>query len=136
MIAKQLFKKVLFILILFLVSIAARHILLGGVYLSKLNTAPPLAASIAPSIVTHGSTSLPQAGKDFKILSSQYFDNKQWAIVSVSSGPDTDTAFLVMERLGGVYTVVLGPGTFFSSDVTQSMPPDVAAYLTGQGLIH
>lgn len=128
--------KILFVLILFLVSVTARHIILGGTYLSKLNTAPPLAASIAPTIVTHGSTNLPESGIDFKILSSQYFDNKQWVVVSIASGPDTDTAFLVMERLSGVYTVVLGPGTFFSSDVTQSMPSDVAAYLTSKGLIH
>ena len=132
---RQLARRVILVLVLFVVSVLVKHVVLNGLYLTKLQSAPALAASIAPSIITSGSKNLPIAGKDFKVLSTNYFDNKQWAVVTVATIPDNNSATLVLENINGVYTVVLGPGTVFSTSVTQSMPSDVVAYLVYEGLI-
>jgi Flp pilus assembly protein CpaB len=131
----RLVRRVIFLLILFIVSIAVKHFVLSGMYLTKLQGAPALAASVAPSIATSDSKNIPIAGKDFKIVSANYFNNKQWAVVTVATIPDNNLATLVLENINGAYTVVLGPGTVFSTSVTQSMPPDVATYLINKGLI-
>ena len=133
---KQLFRRTLLLVALFVVSLVIRQVLLGGVGLTSLGAASPLAAAVAPSIASSGSSSLPEVGKDFKILSSQSFDSAQWAVVSVAHIPDMNRTTLVVEKLNGVDTVVLGPGTSFSSTVLRSIPVDVANYLISKGLIH
>lgn len=134
--AKQAFTRILFLLILLVASLFAKHVILGGMYLTSLKAAPPLAGSIAPSLASAGSkNTLPQAGKDFKILKVNYFDNQQWAVVLVAHIPDMNSATLLLQKLNGVYAVVLGPGTTFPASTAQSMPSDVAAYLMSKGLL-
>ena len=133
--AARIAKKVLFVIALFIVSLAIKYIILDGVGVTRLQTGPPLAGSIAPSLAPANSKSIPVVGENFKILSTRYFDDKQWAVASVASLPDMDLAILVLEKIDGVYTVVLGPGTSFPSSAAQSMPADVAVYLQSRGLI-
>jgi hypothetical protein len=133
---RQLSMRLALIVILFAVAFGTKQLILHGVDQTKLHSAPALAGLIAPSLLSNKSKNLPVNGKDFTILSSQYFENKQWVVVSVESKQNKSTAFLVIEKINDVYTVVLGPGTFFPNDVTQSMPADVASYLVNKGLVH
>lgn len=121
-----------FFVALLVMCLVIKHRLLNN-YVS-LNTAPALAAEVAPSVGSSSIKGLPIPNKDFKIVQSKYFDNNKWAVAAIKV-PKTDTATVVLEDINGVYTVVLGPGTAFSSDVVQEMPSSVAAYLISQGLI-
>ena len=133
----SLARRFLILAMLLIASYGAQYLILGGLPVTQLGKAPALAGSVAPSLATsaNGSTDIPQAGKDFKVLDSQYFDSGRWAVVSVEK-PSAGKAYLVLKKITGVYTVVLGPGTSFSTDTTRTMPPDVAEYLLKQGVIH
>lgn len=133
---KRLIKHFLILLIFFIASLLIRYFLLDGVDTTKLQSGPALAAAIAPSIISPGANNLPEVNSNYKVLNSHYFDNGQWAIVSIASLPSMNTSVLVLEKIGGVFTVVLGPGTYFSISVTRTMPADVSAYLISRDLVH
>lgn len=130
---KTLLGRFVFVAILFLISLLVRHLLLAN-YVT-LGAAPPLAAEVSSSLASSSSTNtLPTPNKDFKIVASKYFVNNEWVVVAIKS-PGTDTASEVLEKINGVYAVVLGPGTEFSSDDITEMPAEVSAYLISQGLV-
>jgi hypothetical protein len=110
----------------------AKALILGGSQTISLRAAPALSGVISQSLATNSST-LPSLNTDYKIKSVIYFDNKSWAIASVSVG--SNSSLLVLEKTNGVYVVVLGPGTAFSTDEIQDLPPDVAQYITNQGVL-
>lgn len=124
------------LLLLFVSSVGIRHLVLGNTFLTTLSKAPPLANALAPSLASPSKKkSLPLANKDFRIISTNYFDNQQWVVATVTHIPDGNGATLVLRNINGIYTVVLGPGTQFSPSVAESLPPDVATYLTSKGLL-
>lgn len=133
--AKRLIASFIFLAIVIAGSLVARHLILGSAPYARLQTASPLAAYVAPSLVT-GSGYMPQEGKDFNITGTHYYDDKRWVVVSINSTGKSNRAFLVLQKMNGTYAVVLGPGSSFPSDVTQNLPPDVAEYLSSNRLIY
>jgi hypothetical protein len=129
---KLVLKRVIILIGIFLIALLIKQILLGNYV--KLGSASSLSGQVASSLTLPGNNKLPLPGKDFTISNRQYFNNNTWAIVAVTK-PQTDKAYIVLEKINGVFTVVLGPGTNFPTDVTLSMPSDVAAYLINQGVV-
>jgi hypothetical protein len=131
-------KAFLLVALIFLLPIAAlvyRDVILGGITQTTYNPVPPLAGSISLSLINSGSSNIPQAGKDFKITNTKYFDNKKWVVVSITQLPKMNPATVLLEDINGLYIVVLGPGTLFSPSIAQSLPSDVTKYFINQGLI-
>jgi hypothetical protein len=134
--APRLTRLLLFVVFLLVVSLFAKTSILRGAHMVSLQSAPALAASVAPSLAQSDSKGVPVPEKDFEITGSAYFDNKDWVVVNIQSLPDKNPAVVVMEKINGVYTVVLGPGASFSSTTTLSMPQDLANYMKKQGLTY
>jgi hypothetical protein len=132
---RKIFRNILVLLGVFIISLIVKQIILNGVPLLSLSKAPSLASSVAPYLTTPGANNFPVYGKDFKLISSHYFDDNQWAVVTVAHLPDNNLASLVIHRINGIYMVVLGPGTSFDGSAAESMPADVGAYLSSRGLL-
>lgn len=121
------------VIVLLIVCLVIKHSVLADY--KKLPSASALSNSVASSLTSSGSNSLPTPNKDFLITDTKYFNNNQWVVVTVKeNNTHSDTAYEVLEKINGVYTVVLGPGTSFSQDVQEEMPTSVSDYLSLQGL--
>ena len=115
----------------------ARSLILGGASPVTLPAADPLVGRISQALTSTSQLSLPVAGKDYKIQSTSYFDNKTWAVVTIIGISNTITdGLFVLNQVNGVYTVVLGPGTAFPTSATLAMPTDVQQYLHNGGYLY
>lgn len=125
------------IILLVVVSLITKVIVLGDTdKTSLITTSSPIAGAVSRSInSSQTSNNPPLEGKNFKLQSTNYFDDKQWAVSSVTTIPDNDTAIVVLQEVNGSYQVVVGPGTIFSSQQLQAMPSDVVNYLTSLGVV-
>jgi hypothetical protein len=122
----------LVIIIFFLACLLVRHQVLKNYY--KLKTAPALSSQTSLAL-SSSADKIPEINKNFSITYSKYFDGGNWAIVTLNEGKNSDKASIILEKINGVYTLVLGPGTNFSSDVLKEMPSSVALYLVTNGFI-
>ncbi len=115
----------------------ARMLIIGGASPVTLRAADPLAGRISQALTSTSQVSLPIAGKDYKIQSTNYFDNKTWVVVTIKGVNSTITdGLFVLTQVNGVYNVVLGPGTAFPSSATLAMPTDVQQYLHNGGYLY
>lgn len=113
-----------------------RGLILGGPAINLSTSSSQLAGFVAPSLVTNQKDhKLPQPGKDFRVTSTDFFDNGNWAVVGVESLPDKNGATVVLKRVNKVYTVVLGPGTSFSKGDVLAAPQDVISFLRSESLV-
>lgn len=135
--SKQLVKRLFVLVGLIVISLIVKYVMLGGLSPTTLGYAQPLAGTLAPSIANKNiNGGIPEAGEDFKITGAKYFDNQAWAVVGVTSIPDNNPSTLILKKQGGIFRVVLGPGTSFPASAELSMPNDVNAYLTTKGLVY
>ena len=123
------------LLALVAVTLLIRVIVTGGYPTIKLSsTSSSLAGPVSVGIGQASSGPLPEIGKDYKIKSAEYFDNKEWVVVNIlpikSQG---DPAFMVLKKIDGVYQTVLGPAGQFNGSYFYMMPLDVDQYLTEKG---
>ncbi len=110
--------------------------ILGGSIIVKLKPAPLLTGQVSQSLGANPDGSLPTYGKDYA-LQVRFFDNNVWMVGNIKSLKNTtDTAVIVMEKQGGSYRTMLGPGSAFPLTQVQSLPNDVGAYLSSQAAIY
>ena len=116
---------------------AVRLLILGGINPVTLQAANPLVGRISQALTSTEQVNLPIAGRDYKLQDTTYFDNKTWVVVSIKGTNNTITdGLFVLKQVGGVYSVVLGPGTAFPSSLTVAMPTDVQQYLKDEGYLY
>jgi hypothetical protein len=130
-------KVALFPLITFLVLFGVKSLVLGPA-LIKLPSSPPLTGVISQGLGISGdNTSLPVEGKDYTLKNTLYFDNRQWVVTTVIPAKNNgDVATVVLEKINGVYQIVVGPGTDFSPSYIPPLPQDVTLYLTSKGVLN
>jgi len=130
---KSLLKRLGFLVGLLVVTVLARFIITGGYPTIKLSSASALAGPVSIGIGQGSSDTLPVEGKDYRIKSAEFFDDKEWAVVRILPLKNkADPAILVLKKIDGVYQAVLGPSGQFSSGYFYVMPFDVSQYLTQQ----
>jgi len=116
----------------------AKALLLQGLSVTTLGTAPPTAAAVSQSLGLSASrTTLPVIDEDYSLQDVRYFQGNEWAVATVApTKPDADTVLIVMKKIGGTYQPVLGPGVVFSSSYVYTLPPDVSQYLNKRGALN
>jgi hypothetical protein len=126
------------LMVLIIVSVIARQIILGGSPQIKLTPAAPLSGVVSESLANLGQNgSLPIEGKDYTLHDVRYFNNRAYAVVSVTPlSKATDASTLVLKAASGTYQVVLGPGTAFSNSDVQGLPADVTQYLKTKVVVY
>jgi hypothetical protein len=131
-------RRALVIIALLFVALVSRTLLLGGSKYVTLEPAPPLAGVISQGLISTGSTpSLPVPDKDFTIDDTYYFKDPAWVAVSIVQSKQSDNvALLILHTTGGIYRVVLGPGTAFPASYLQALPADVGQYLQDKGAVY
>lgn len=128
-------KTVIIILIIVSAFVARALILRGATYVS-LAPGPVLSGAISQSLASSNQKTIPQPNKDYSIDGITFFDSNSWAVSSIFSGQGLqDKSFVVLQKVDGVYRVVLGPGTAFSSASTYSLPADVFLFLKNSGVL-
>jgi hypothetical protein len=123
------------VVVLLLAMLLIKPLVLNGGKVVRLQPAALLTGQIAQSLGSM--SSLPIPGKDFQLQDVTYFENKQWAYVHIQpTGPNTQDSFAILHQKDGIYTVVLGPGTAFSSDTTNNLPDSVGLFLIHKGMVY
>lgn len=117
---------------------ATTNVLLNGASQVKLGAAEPLAGAVSQSLYAGNSeTTLPIPGKDYNLTNTHYFDSQQWVVTTVASKNNAFSGgIVILEKEGGVYRVVGGPGTALPTDYTISLPTDVGNYLRSGGYLY
>ena len=135
---QRIIKLVLALFGIIIVTYVARSLILGGATVATLQPGPALSGTVAQSLSTSGNNaSMPRAGKDFNLKIVRYFDSNSWVVVSAASPNKTnETNTVILQRIDGMYQAVLGPGTAFPNGYLQSLPSDVAQYLSAEGVIY
>jgi hypothetical protein len=123
---------------LVVITLLTKSVLLQGLPVTSLGSAPPIAGAVSQSLGLSASrAALPVFGKDYTLQDVHYFYNNEWAVATVApTKPDADTVIVIVQKINGVYQTVLGPGTIFSSSYLYTLPPDVGQYLNKQGVLH
>lgn len=113
-------------------------VLQGATQVVSLGSAPALSGEISQSLIKAGAdNSVPKLNKDFSISQANYFENHEWAVATIkSTSKESNGAFVVLQRMNGVYKIILGPGTAFPNVYLKSLPSDVGTYLYNQGAIY
>jgi hypothetical protein len=129
----------IFLAICILSSFLSRDYLLSGAQEINLARAESLdgvaSQSLANSAIS--SSALPAINKDFEVKEVRYFNNQDWVALKIGSlQVEADPAILILKKQSGMYMPVLGPGTAFSENDTQNLPPDVAEYLITEGAVY
>lgn len=135
---RQLLKAVAVLLGMVVITLVLKSIILQGLSLVELGSAPPLAGVVSQSLGRPGSkTELPVAGKDYTLRDTRYFNNGQWAAATiVPTQSNGDTVIVIMQKINGTYQVVLGPANEFSSSYLYTLPPELSQYLSQKGVLH
>jgi hypothetical protein len=116
------------IVILLFLAPTIKHDVLGASYIS-LPAAPPLAGVVSQALGTGGTNPLPVEGKDYTI-STQYFNNKSWAVGLIKPlNNSLNASTIVLEQKQGTYQVVVGPASAAPSSQLQSLPIVVGDYV-------
>lgn len=133
-----MFKLLLVSVGLVFISLTARFIILGGKPVVSLSSTPALAGSLSSEL---GSTalgqegSLPQINKDYTLKNVRYFYNQKWVVAKILPvHKNADPALVVLEKINGVYRLVLGPAGDFARSYTYVLPKEVGDYLNQQGV--
>jgi hypothetical protein len=133
---KKISLRVSLLVIFLLVGIIGRSILLGGASVETLGPAPGISGEISQSLVSSSQNGLPMAGKDFVIKSTTYFDTNTWVVVIVGTVADpTNESTIVMQKVSGVYQIVIGPGTAFTTQQVANFPADVISFISSHGTL-
>ena len=115
-----------------LVGFLTWHSILGGASPVTLQPADPLVGQITQVMGISRQNTLLVPGQDFT-LSTKYFDNNTWAVVTVTPLHQAfDVSTVVLDDKQGAYQLALGPGSAFAASQLTSLPKDVATYLTAQ----
>lgn len=123
--------------VLIVVTIIIRQTLAGAPVIT-LSRAAPLSGIVAQSMARGGGkTTFPIAGTDFKLSNEHYFDNNTWLVTwIIPLKVNLNQDVVVMQKVDGIYKVVLGPGGDFNSSYLIVLPSDVGDYLNQQGLFY
>jgi hypothetical protein len=134
MIDKRLVNRMAVLIILIAAAIGGRYIILDRakpVSLKKDSLASAVEVSLAP---VNPNSYLPIEGKDYTIGNVNYFQNGQWAVVSLKPiGTSSDPAKLILTKKNGSYQKFIGPSNFFPSSELVSLPNDLVNFLKAQG---
>ena len=134
---KQFIIPAAFLAVVLLGGILGRQLLLGGSQVVHLSAAPPLAGLVAQNLSGNTKRTVAVEGKDFKLRNLRYFSNNNWVVLEAEPIQDKfNLSFIVLEKVGGSYEVVLGPGSAFDTSYLLSVPADVASYLQAKGVVY
>ncbi len=134
-------KRVFIVLVAAAVVLAAtfvgRYFILSGAQPLTLPGSPYYAGVETALYAAGGKLYRPIDGKDYKISSTDYFDNNQWILVHISPlGGFSDSGVIILQKKGSSYQPVLGPSSeSFSKSKLESdnLPSDLINYLAGGG---
>lgn len=126
------------IVLVFIGSFIVHTLILGGHSTVKLEHAGTISGLVAQDTSSINSQNkLQTPGKDFSLNNIKFFDNDNWAVANyIISETKESSSTIVLKKIQGTLQIILGPGTAFSSDSLQSMPPDVAEYLKNNGAVY
>lgn len=130
------FRVTVYVALLCIAMLIARTVVLGNARVVHLATADAF-TGLTAQYLAPDKGKLQQPGKNFNIKGVQYFDNRQWAVLSVEIlSEQNNTETMVVHKVNSSYDVVLGPGTSFPGALLKGLPADVAAYLNTKGAIY
>jgi hypothetical protein len=134
---KQLTPLALLIALL-VIAFTLQSLLLHGQPVVRLAAGPPLAGIVSQSLgISGANNSLPVVNKDYTLQNINYFNDRSWVVVSVVPiNNNADKTIVVMHMTGGLYQVVLGPGSAFPDTYLQNLPADVSQYLMNRGVVY
>lgn len=123
---------------LIIVAITVKSMMLQGIDTVRLAKAPPLTNAVSESLDTNDLADVPPiAGVDYTLKDTHYFYDKEWVVTQVSPLQDNaDTVYVVLQKIDGIYQVVVGPATIFSVSYNYSLPANVVNFLNLRGLIN
>lgn len=123
--------------ILLLALVAVKPLIYGGVKPYTLSKAGPLVGRIAQSMSLPNSDALPVPGRDFELTNTTYFENKTWVVTTIKQlNGSSEGGMVVLKQVDGVYAIMLGPGTAFSSVDLKELPSDVVLYIKAHGVVY
>ena len=125
---RHLIKSLIAIIVIVVIVLIAKSIILGHMRVISLQSST-ISGAIASSIQS-SSSYYPIENKDYAVGHIQYFDNKQWAVVSILPvGTSSDSATLVLKMSSGGYKTAFGPANSFQGANLSALPAEVAKYV-------
>ena len=132
---KQLFRLTGVALVLAILVFVVPSLIYGGAPAVRLSPGPSFGGEISQAIGVQDNGKLLTANKGFTITDTRYFQNRAWVFVTIDRA-NVGGAFVVLHRVSGVYTVVLGPGTAFASNYLTDLPADLTQYMNSKGILY
>jgi hypothetical protein len=129
-------KKPLLLLIIITAGYVIFHFFfLHGAKFVQLHNSPQLTGQISQSLIT-SADSAPQAGHDYTLVDTAFFDNNMWAVTTLKPvTSDFSQGTVLLQKRSGIFQVVLGPGTLLPKNSLVAVPDDVTTYLYKQGVV-
>lgn len=132
---QQTARLLLICVVLGVLSLVAPLIVYGGARPATLAAGATLGGEVSQAIGVQDNGKLLVAGKDYSLGTPQYFQGKDWVVISLAR-PNVGGAYVILHRQDGLYTSVLGPGTAFAQNYTRALPSDLVQYLGSKGLLY
>lgn|GEM_PF-977321 len=126
---KKFIRWTVLLLILAVILFVAAGLVTGNAKVVNLAIAPPLAGEISQSIGGSSGVTLPVEGKDYTITQTAYFETNTWAVATITNSDGSNTSYIVLQKVNGVFQVILGPGTAFAQSDNNQLPASVQQYL-------
>ncbi len=135
---KKIYTVGILILVLLLAGFSIKKIILGNTTTVNLSSAAPLVGQVAQSTsIMNGSNINTSVLNNFTLQNVTYYDNGTWALAHVTvPNNQADNGMVVMQKVGGFYVAVLGPGSLFPNSAIQGLPQDIQQYLNTKGYVY
>lgn len=135
---KQAALKIIAIALLIGSMLATGPLVFGKARPVSIKSAPSFTGQISQAIISSRDKSLiPVAGKDYNLAGTRYFEEGAWVVTEmVPTSNNLNTGWVVLQKQGGVYEIVLGPGSSFPSNATHDLPAEVSKYLNLHGVLY
>ncbi|MEI9913493.1 MAG: hypothetical protein WDN66_00540 [Candidatus Saccharibacteria bacterium] len=122
----------LVLVVVLIAGIVVRSSVIGNKYV-QLNKAQPLYGQISQVLLTGTGGNKVLSANDYKLSGVKYLDNQAWVVAHFTQ-PGSQGGYVLLNKVGQFYQVVLGPGTLFPANLT-GIPSDVTQYLSNNGLL-
>ena len=123
----------IFLMLVLVVGFIAKGLILGEKVVN-LGPAEPLYGQISQLSLNGSGGNKILSADDYTLSNQQYLDNNAWVVTKFTPPNNQgDAGYVLMNKIGPFYEVVLGPGTVFPSNLS-GIPTSVQAYLSSQGL--
>jgi hypothetical protein len=122
--------------VLLVMLVIMRFVLLGGLRVVSLSSAPMFSGQISQSLGPSPNGSFLVLGKDYS-LDTHYFDNNTWVVAAIKPlVPTLNSAVAVMKNQAGIYRIVLGPSSSLTTNQIRSLPTDVGDYVSARVAVY